>query len=420
MFVTELDYDVVIAGGGMTGASLALLLCHQSQGSIRVLMVESFPLPEANNTEPVYSPAFDARSSALSYGTAEIFKKIGVWQSLSAHVSAIDSIHVSNKGQLGSVKMDKREMNWPALGYVVENSWLGNVLMNQLHRQEKLQVLAPASVESIQPRHDHVELTVDEGGEKRKLKTQLMVIADGAESPLREQLGISCKVSDYQQTAVIANVCFSQPHQHYAFERFTDQGPMALLPLPDSDQNEARAALVWTMDNEQAKQLLAADDESFLEQLQQRFGHRLGEFIRVGNKASYPLKLMEASEQIRSSIVVMGNAAHSLHPVAGQGFNLALRDCARLSGLLVAAQQKQQPLGELSLLQAYVDSQQFDQAKTISFSDKMSTLFSDQQLLHSAFRNLGLLSLDLLPSVKKTLIRHAAGFHDGAALAYEQ
>lgn len=409
------DYDIIIAGGGMVGASLALQLSSESDGALKILIVESFPLPLATNAAPVYRPSFDARSSALSYGSRLILEKLGVWPALAEQLTKIKRIHVSERGGFGSATLEGADIAWPELGYVIENAWLGNVLLAELRQRTNVTFCSPASVSRISPRQNGVDIAIDTKGDQQLLRAQLVVIADGADSGLRQQLGIEANVEDYRQTALIANVCFSRPHQGCAYERFTDQGPMALLPLSDSEQQQARSALVWTLDDEKAKYLAGCDEAEFLATLQQRFGHRQGEFIRVGDRFSYPLKLVESQEQVRTGIVVMGNAAHSLHPVAGQGFNLALRDCARLSEALVTAHKRQQYLGDLLLLQGYREQQRFDQDKTMMFSDRVTALFSNNQSALSLLRNMGLLGLDASPALKQQFIVHAAGLHDGAA-----
>lgn len=411
----KFDYDVIIAGGGMVGASLALQLSIQSDSQIKILVVESFKLPPAGNEAPVYRPSFDARSTALSYGSRLILEKMGLWPELSQQLSSINRIHVSEKGSFGSATLEAGDIGWPQLGYVIENSWLGNVLLSALRARENVNFCSPATVTKIDPCKGAVAVAIDYQGEQKRLQSQLVVVADGADSGLRQQLGIEASVQDYRQTALIANVCFSVPHEGCAYERFTDQGPMALLPLEDSEQRQPRAALVWTLPAEHAQHLNECDEKEFLVALQQRFGHRQGEFTRVGDRFSYPLKLVESCEQVRSGIVVMGNAAHSLHPVAGQGFNLALRDCSRLSEVLVNAHQSKQALGGLPLLQAYLEQQRFDQDKTVMFSDRVTALFSNRQLALSLMRNIGLLGLDFSPMLKQQFIIHAAGLHDGAA-----
>ena len=416
--VTHLEYDIVIAGGGMVGASLALLLSKKSEKPLKILVVESFPVAtsaENNSATPQYSPSFDARSTALSYSSRLILEPLAVWGVLGQHCAAINTIHVSDRGHLASSVLTNEQVQWPALGYVIENAWLGNVLLNQLQQQPAVEFLAPASVKSIQPLNKGVALTIAQGEDTKTVRAQVTVVADGANSSLRKKLGIGTDVKNYQQTALIANVSFQKPHDGCAYERFTDQGPMALLPLSNSSSTEPRAALVWSLSKQQAEHLTQCDSSEFLQTLQQRFGHRLGEFTRVGERFNYPLQLVESQEQVRSGIVIMGNAAHSLHPVAGQGFNLALRDCARLSELLVAAHKSQQYLGDLSLLQQYTQQQQFDQHKTTAMSDQLPALFSSKQKPVSLLRNMGLTLIDILPVLKKAFIHQAAGLHNGAA-----
>ena len=415
------DYDVVIAGGGMVGASLALQLSCNSEDKLRVLVVESFPIKAAQQDEdkpaaPVYSPSFDARSTALSYSSQLILSGLKLWPVVAQHAADISTIHVSEQGSFGSTTMRNSEVGWPALGYVVENHWLGNVLLASLEQKRNVEFLAPAVMLDIHPKTERVELDIEVQGETRQVSTQLVVVADGANSGLRDKLGIQTVVSDYKQTALIANVSFRMPHEGCAYERFTDQGPMALLPLCESDDRSPRAALVWSLPDEQAGFLLSCDEQQFLEQLQERFGNRQGEFTRVGDRFTYPLKLVESQEQVRTGVVVMGNAAHSIHPVAGQGFNLALRDCARLADILVQAFELGQTLGDLSLLQQYRDQQHFDQQKTIGFSDRLPALFSQEQLPISLLRSFGLGILDVATAPKARFIHHAAGVHDGAAL----
>ncbi len=406
------DCDVVIAGGGMVGASLALALSRYSGGAISVMVVESFPLPAAG-AAPQYRPSFDARSTALSWGSRQIFDKLGIWPQLSQHLTAIEHIHVSDRGHIGSALLHAREQGWPALGYVVENAWLGSVLLSELRAAPGVSLCSPATVESIDSGADGARLGIRRGDELEQIRAQLVVVADGADSALREKLGVAVAVNDYRQAAVIANVCFDKPHRGTAYERFTDRGPLALLPLSDSEEGQARAALVWTESNADAEALVAADEGEFLRRLQQRFGYRQGRFLRAGQRASYPLRLVAANEQVRRHLVIMGNAAHSLHPVAGQGFNLALRDVARLAQLLATARREGEPLGELALLQRYAQQQDGDQRLTTGFSDRLPALFGNRHPALSLGRNLGLLALDLLPAAKARFVAQAAGVAPG-------
>lgn len=411
-------YDIVIAGGGMVGVSLALSLHHHSRGQLRVAMVESFPLPPVGSG-PQYRPSFDARSTALSYGSADIYRRFGVWPALAEYACDIRRIQVSDRGHFGSAEMAASQQGWQALGYVVENAWLGSVLLDRVRRDTNVEVLAPAAVSAVELRDRSAVVTIeDRAAEDRAatddaslsvLHTQLLVVADGAQSGLRQQLGIHGLEDDYHQSAVIANIATERPHQGCAFERFTADGPLAMLPLLPDQQRRSRSALVWTFPSEAAAELEQWSDERFLRELQSRFGYRLGRLLAVGQRASYPLRLVRAEEQVRRRIAVMGNAAHSLHPVAGQGFNLALRDADCLAEELAGARHRDQDVGELAVLQRYLQRQGRDQWLTTAFSDRVTRLFSNRQPLLSVARNLGLVSLDSAPPLKSRFVAQAAG-----------
>ena len=235
------------------------------------------------------------------------------------------------------------------------------------------------------------------------------MVADGANSRLRDQLGIAVNQKPYQQHAVVANIASAEPHAGCAYERFTDTGPLALLPLLKADGIEHRSALVWTLPAEQARHLRGCDEAAFLQVLQERFGYRLGRLIKVGERHEYPLSLVQSTEQVRQGIVVMGNAAHALHPVAGQGFNLALRDVAALGRVLGAGITAGLAPGDLQTLQRYQQRQQSDQDRTIQFSDRIPTLFMHADPVLSLGRDLALAGLDIMPSLKREFVRYAAG-----------
>jgi 2-polyprenyl-6-methoxyphenol 4-hydroxylase len=407
-------YDLIIIGGGMVGASLAALLSHQPSQPLRILIVESFPLPEPSSKR-LYQPSFDARSTALSGSTRKIYEAIDLWPVLEQHLSPIERIHVSDRGHWGSTLMDCADEGLPALGYVVENQWLGTVLLQRLEQSDKVHWCCPARALDIRQKSHAIEVEVEtgtgSGAERQLLSAGLVVIADGARSSICQKLGIGSDELQYGQSAVIANVTLSEPHRQVAYERFTDQGPMALLPLEDQPKGEHRSALIWTLPLSISEQWLQASDEDFLDQLQLRFGYRLGRFRKVGKRFAYPLSLMQAREQIRSGIVVMGNAAHSLHPVAGQGFNLALRDVAVLTEELGAALERHEPIGALAVLQRYQDRQSSDQRLTIGFSDQMPRLFGINQPLVEIARGTGLVALDILPAAKSAFVGFASGLN---------
>jgi 2-octaprenyl-6-methoxyphenol hydroxylase len=400
---------IVIAGGGMVGLSLALQLGAVLPDTTRIVLVEGFSLPGPSpDASTDYHPSFDARATALSYSSRLIYEQMGVWASLEKWLCPIETIHVSSRGRFGSALLRANEYDWPALGYVVENAWLGSSLLQSLHSQGRVELLSPAKVARATPTEHGVELTL-EGAPIAELKADLLVIADGASSGLSARLGVAVQEKSYRQHAVTANVSFAQAHGGCAFERFTDEGPVALLPLLATRPGEYRANLVWTLSAERATHLQRAPEDEFLQTLQARFGYRLGRLLQVGERHSYPLALVQSVEQVRQSMVVMGNAAHALHPVAGQGYNLALRDIAVLGQVLAQAVESTDSVGDLRVLQQYYSAAQADQIRTVSFSDKLPALFMQANPVVGLARDLGLSGLDIFPGAKREFVRYAAG-----------
>ncbi|MFS2156368.1 2-octaprenyl-6-methoxyphenyl hydroxylase [Pseudomonas sp. Pseusp122] len=385
-------FNLAIIGGGLVGASLALALqAGAKERGWKIVMIEPFAPGDS------YQPSYDARSSALSFGARQIYERLGLWQQIARRAEPILHIQVSDRGRFGATRLSALEEGVPALGYVVENAWLGQCLWQGLDK-DVVTWRVPAEVKRMQPEADGYRLTLDDDSE---IQCDLAVLADGGRSSLREQLGIGVRQRPYNQSALIANITPSEAHLGQAFERFTDEGPMALLPLPEN-----RCALVWTRTGKDTQRLVELDDRAFLNELQNTFGYRLGTLRQVGVRHVYPLNLIEADEQVRSHLVVLGNAAHSLHPIAGQGFNLSLRDTQALADALLTSDK--QP-GDLATLLAYRERQRLDQQLTVGFSDKVTRLFGSTQPLVTTGRNLGLLGLDLLPPAKRWFARQAMG-----------
>jgi 2-octaprenyl-6-methoxyphenol hydroxylase len=384
--------QIAIIGGGLVGASLALALQAGAKSrGWQIVLIEPFA-PGSS-----YQPSYDARSTALSFGTRQIYQRLGLWSSIAERAEPIAQIHVSDRGRFGAARLKAADEGVPALGYVVENAWLGHCLWQALDK-DVVSWRCPAEVQALQNLGDGYRLSLNDGS---TLDCDLAVLADGGRSGLREQLGIAVSQQAYQQSALIANISASQAHLGQAFERFTEAGPMAMLPLADN-----RCALVWTRPTADAERLLQLDERGFLTELQEAFGYRLGALHKVGSRHLYPLALTEAQEQVRPHLVVLGNAAHSLHPIAGQGYNLSLRDTLELAETLLASSA---PLGELACLQGYLERQRLDQQMTVGFSDQVTKLFTSGQPLLAAGRNLGLLGLDLLPPAKRWFARQAMG-----------
>ncbi len=417
------DFDIVIVGGGMVGASMACaLLPAIRRYQLKVALVEAFPLPDKDAVLE-YQPSYDDRSTALSYGSRCIYESMGVWEQLEPHTTPIKQIHVSDQGRFGSTRLNANEHGIQALGYVIENAWLGRSLLNYLFQMDAISYFCPASVKQITPVGSSVRLVItkkdtpdssktdNQSGAKRDTVTAgLVIIADGGRSDLNAQLNIVTEQRDYQQTAIIANVSSEKAHQNVAYERFTADGPVALLPLSDPGRRKQnRSSLVFTVTNDQLDEFLPMSDQQFIEKLQARFGFRLGAFKKIGQRSHFPLTLQRAREQVQPGVVVIGNSAHTLHPIAGQGFNLALRGVCELALCLEEAVNQGKALGSIEVLEKYLHRREQDQDKTIGFTDQTVRLFSNDDPLLGKIRKTGLVALELLPAAKRLFGRHAMG-----------
>jgi 2-octaprenyl-6-methoxyphenol hydroxylase len=389
------DVDVLIAGGGLVGATLALALAGSR---LRVVVVEPVP-PEA----PA-QPSYDDRTTALAPSSQRVFAALGLWPELAGEAEPIREIHVSDRGRFGFVRMNAAEEHLEALGYVISNRRLGEVLPPRMAALENVELLCPASVESLAQEGEAVAVQLQVSGAPRTLRTRLLVAADGARSRTRELAGVEASVSDYEQVAVIANLTPELGHGGRAFERFTQDGPLALLPITGG-----RCALIWTVPQSQAEAVLALPDEDFLQAVQSRFGHRLGRLLKAGERSAYPLAMVNARRFVAERTVIIGNAAHSLHPVAGQGLNLAIRDVAVLAELLHAAVRSGGDPGSAALLEEYLRQRRGDYRRVAGFTDLLVRLFSNALPGLVQARNLGLLALDLFPAGKRSFLRQTMG-----------
>lgn len=389
--------DVLIVGGGLAGAALALLLRKHSDFS--VTLVEAVNLPPANVTP--FTPSFDARSTAMSAGTLEIFSSLGLCDELLPQSADISLVHVSRRGRPGIATITAEEEQVERLGAVVENRWLGRVLLNKVRADSGIRVLAPETAEALQRVTDGYRVTLGSG---EALHCSLLVAADGARSITRDRLGIAAEHDDSGHDALIANIALSQSHNGHAFERFVDDGPLAMLPMTGD-----RCALVWTGPRATIDALMQLDDEAFLARVQAQFGERLGTLTQVGKRDRYPLVLTRSFAQAIPFAVVVGNAAHTLHPVAGQGFNLTLRDLCLLAETVAAASSP----GELAALQRYAQAREADQALISRVSRWLPDLFRIQFGGVSHARQLGLIAFDLLPGVRSRFASKAMGFANG-------
>lgn len=387
------EQPLVIVGGGLAGALLALMLRHR--GSQAVTLVETAPL-----SQPVQkpdTPSFDARSTALSAGTLAVLDELGLGDPVRQQGAAIETVHVSRRGRLGLTRLRAAEEGLSALGTVVENRALGHVLLQALFADPAIRVQAPARLAGIARLAHGYRATLESG---EQIDTPLLIAADGANSRTREWLGVSARQDDTGHDALITNLGMDTPHRGVAYERFLDEGPMALLPLPDD-----RMALIWTGPRDSVAEWLQADPAALLAKLRADGPATAPRPVRLGQRHCYPLVLTQACAQAVPHAVVVGNAAHTLHPVAGQGFNLTVRDLDLLSRRVGGASSP----GDLALLKAYVADRQQDQALIGQVSRWVPEMFRVRQPLFAHSRQLGLVALDLLPGLRSQFSRRAMG-----------
>jgi 2-octaprenyl-6-methoxyphenol hydroxylase len=391
------DYDVIVVGGGMVGATLAIAL---SAANTRIALIEAVSPRAASQ------PSYDDRGLALSLSSRKILAGLGLWDAISKTANPIEHVHVSDQHHFGFVRLHAEPMQLPALGHVVLARELGKVLMDRISSADNIDFVCPAQVQRVAIHPERVEVTVLENGTTSALTAQLLVAADGAHSPVRNMLGIRTDFRDYGQTAIVTNVTPGKPHRNTAFERFTAQGPLALLPF-----TENRCVVVFTVASASAGHYLHMQEDEFLVALQTRFGRRLGTFRKLGKRKSYPMQYIIAQEQVRERLVVLGNAAHTLHPNGAQGFNLCLRDIAGLAEIVLPAIRAGGDPGSRVLLQRYQELRQPDQQQVIKFTDGLASLFYNDLPHKVLVRNAGMLLLDTCPALKKSFALRGMGLH---------
>jgi 2-octaprenyl-6-methoxyphenol hydroxylase len=406
---TSPAFDVAVVGGGMVGASLAVALAPLG---LKVAVVEAVAHDSASQ------PSFDERTTALSNGSRRILETLGVWAGVEASATPIRKIHVSDQGHFGFARIDASELGLAAMGHVVPNRALGRALWSRLGAGADahagsgagIHIHCPAEVSRVTAAEDRVQLEIVQGGAAATIDAKLVVAADGVHSAVRRAFGVDAEFRDYEQTAVITTVLPQRFHDHVAYERFTGSGPLALLPLEGG-----RCTLVLTLSRAMAESAMGWTDAEFLAELQRRFGFRLGRFLKVGRRVPYPLSLSRALRTSAGRCVIIGNAAQGLHPVAGMGFNLGLRDVATLAELVAERRHDAEfDAGSSSLLAEYDAWRASDRGGVIAFTDGLVRMFSNPLRAVQRLRNVGLLAFDLLPPAKAALSRLSTGAAGGA------
>lgn len=390
-------YDIAIVGGGFVGGTLACALAATPR---RIALIESRPVSSVNGT----GPRRDERSIALALASKRMFDALGVWEQIGPHSIAIRKIHISDQGRFGAMRMDCRNHESEGFGYMVPAEKLVLSLQEHLRHHENIQCIQPYKVSDIESHADRVILH----GEGEPIQADLLIAADGTHSFIRNKLGIPANEKKYHQTAIVGNVSVDDDHQFTAYERFTRQGPLTLLPHAGNN-----CGFVWVLPDNIAQELMACTDEDFLLQLQQAFGYRLGYFSKIGKRSAFPLSLWVSQRRVQERVVLIGNAAQTLHPIGAQSLNLALRDVAELSEVLHAGDDGLDGISER--LRAYASGRQSDIKRTIRLTDTFNFLFTTNDPVLSRTRGIGLALLGAIPLLENIILRQSSGDPDSVA-----
>ncbi|HCE0781466.1 TPA: 2-octaprenyl-6-methoxyphenyl hydroxylase [Acinetobacter baumannii] len=399
-----MQQQVIIVGGGMVGLSLSLMLA-KANIAVKLLEAVKYPNYDDQNVAPYHS-SFDARNTALSRRSVQIYQKLGLWDALQQHATPILQVHITEQGSFGKARLIAEQEKVESFGQVIENAWLGRVLLTQVRQQPLIELIDGVQVTALTQDAEQVHIEAQRGDEVLKLESKLLIAADGRDSFCRQAIGVGVDVHDYDQVAIVTTVQTSKPHEHVGFERFSALGPLALLPLP----GEYRRSVVWPVKKGTEGEWLGEEnDQHFLDALQKTYGDRAGKFEKTGKRFSYPLSQVLAHKQAVGRVILMGNAAHTIHPVAGQGFNLCLRDADVLLRYLVNQLSKSDDIGNPDNLLAYEQARLSDQQRVIKFCDTVVRGFSNQNPLLKLIRNTGLIAFDVIPGVKPLVANYAMG-----------
>ncbi|MDV4295538.1 FAD-dependent monooxygenase [Acinetobacter baumannii] len=399
-----MQQQVIIVGGGMVGLSLSLMLA-KANIAVKLLEAVKYPNYDDQNVDPYHS-SFDARNTALSRRSVQIYQKLGLWDALQQHATPILQVHITEQGSFGKARLIAEQEKVESFGQVIENAWLGRVLLTQVRQQPLIELIDGVQVTALTQDAEQVHIEAQRGDELLKLESKLLIAADGRDSFCRQAIGVGVDVHDYDQVAIVTTVQTSKPHEHVGFERFSALGPLALLPLP----GEYRRSVVWPVKKGTEGEWLGEEnDQHFLDALQKTYGDRAGKFEKTGKRFSYPLSQVLAHKQAVGRVILMGNAAHTIHPVAGQGFNLCLRDADVLLRYLVNQLSASDDIGNPDNLLAYEQARLSDQQRVIKFCDTVVRGFSNQNPLLKLIRNTGLIAFDVIPGVKPLVANYAMG-----------
>lgn len=372
-------FDIIIIGGGMVGTAMA---CALRSTSLNVALIDATPL----------TPSDDHRLIALNHSSICLFQNLNMWPAMAPHAAAIQEVHVSHRGHFGTTRLTAAELQLPTLGYVIPAKHINNALNEQLH---DITVIRPATLKMISQDTDTASIMVDTPQGEKYFSAHIIIGADGTHSTVREQLHIATQKTDYEQSALVTTTTLNRPHRHVAYERFRDQGAIAMLPLVGE-----HTATIWTDSNENIARLLQLNDSEFLAQLQKEFGYRLGRLKAISKRYKYPLQMIQADQKVKGRVILIGNAAHTLHPIAAQGLNLALYEIAELRDYFTQHDLKETSLDDFATQQQKIST---------SLSHHLSWLFSHDFFIMNTLRQIGMVGLDLCHSLKEKFALRALG-----------
>jgi len=395
-----LTADVAIIGGGMVGMTLAAAL---GTAGLAVLMVD------AESPDAMTGAAFDGRSSAIAFGSQQVLAGVGAWERMAAEAQPILDIRVSDGDATGAaarlfLHYDHRDLG-VAFGHIIENRAIRRALLGRLGELDQVRHVAPMHVAGLERHAGGVELRLQDG---RCVAARLAVAADGRNSPIRAAAGIKATAWAYPQTGIVCTVAHDKPHHGVAHEHFLPAGPFAMLPMVD-DQGIHRSSIVWTERRDLAPVMLALDEAAFGAEIERRFGTSLGRVRPIGGRFSYPLTLVHAERYVDRRLALLGDAAHAIHPIAGQGLNLGLRDVAALAECVVDAHRLGLDIGDALALEHYQRWRRFDNLLLMAVTDGLNRLFSNDVAPLRLLRDVGLAAVDRLPVLKRMFMRHAMG-----------
>jgi 2-octaprenyl-6-methoxyphenol hydroxylase len=383
-----MHYDLVIVGGGLVGAGLAVALRN---ASLRIALIDA---RKPNHEDP--------RLFALSVSSCQFLKNLGLWSKLAANASPIRQVHVSHQGYLSAVRLRCEDHQLPSLGHVIPAAFIEAALNAEL-QSETLTLIKPATLEKLEQDNGMATLILKTEVGEKILHAPIVIGADGTESTVRAQLNIPLTSFDYEQSAIVTKTLLQRSHKHIAYERFTAHGAIAMLPLINDE-----CATIWTADTASVAKLIALSEEDFLQALQKEFGYRLGRLKKISQRHVFPLRMVRAEKMVDQCVFLLGNAAHTLHPIAAQGFNLALYEVAELVDRIMEKLTKQERFSAADLppINALTRKQQ---AISIGVSHKLVSLFSKPSPLVSMALQFSMLGFDLLTPIKKKFIQRLTG-----------